>query len=71
VSAQDHGWAEGFISAYNELVWPRKDILASTDVQGMLGWIDNYCTAHPEESLSTAMDTFINEMKAKPHTATN
>ena len=65
----DYGWAEGVISAYNEFVWRGKNVLADSDAAGMMGWLDNYCIAHPEDALSDAMDAFITEMKAKPHAA--
>jgi hypothetical protein len=64
-------WVEGFVSAYNEFVWGGKNIMDSTDSAGMEAWLNSYCAAHPVDSVAQAANAFIEEMKAKPHVATN
>jgi len=49
-------WVLGFITAGNswESILHRRNLSEGTDSDGLFGWIDNYCTAHPLEDLSSA-----------------
>ena len=44
-------WMAGFITAYNWRTLDTADILANTDMAGALLWMENYCRAHPLESV--------------------
>ena len=56
-------WLLGFITAYNEHVWHRsKDVADGTNAEGLLGWVDNYCAAHPLDKVAAAADALVNEL---------
>lgn len=47
-------WLTGYITATNQLRLDTYDIAGSTDLAGMLGWMDNYCRANPTENIRKA-----------------
>jgi hypothetical protein len=49
-------WVEGFVTAenVNRVSTGRSEVTKAVDSPGLNAWIDNYCTAHPLESLSAA-----------------
>jgi hypothetical protein len=56
----DVQWVLGFLSAYNTFgPDPSHNISHSTDVNGVLGWIDNYCREHPLAMMVEAVTVFI------------
>jgi len=61
----DEAWVVGFLSAYNQFGPAPDDIAAGTDVAGATGWIDNYCTQHPLETISLATQALINELNKR------
>jgi hypothetical protein len=63
----DRAWISGYVTAYNEYVWPKQDVVQGTDTDGLAAWIDNYCTAHPLSDLSHAAEALIIELKNRPH----
>ncbi len=48
-------WVGGYITAYNVLKAETYSIMGSTDIDGVMGWLDNYCRANPLERFSTAI----------------
>ena len=61
----DVAWALGFLSAYNQFGPEPDDVTAQTDVNGIAGWIDNYCTDHPLDTVSLATQALINELNKR------
>jgi hypothetical protein len=59
------GWVLGFISAYDMYVSTTGHVNAGTDARGLLGWIDNYCSAHPLEQINTAAVRLIDELRRR------
>jgi hypothetical protein len=61
----NEAWVLGFLSAYNEFGPEPDDVTAQTDVNGVAGWIDNYCTGHPLDTVSLATQALINELNRR------
>jgi hypothetical protein len=47
-------WILGFVTAVNLSLAPNIDLNEGTNSQGMMAWIDKYCSSHPSENLSAA-----------------
>lgn len=62
---EDLVWALGWVSAYNRYYDPSGNIAAGTDSDGIGAWIDNYCAAHPFDSLGTAAEALILALRAR------
>jgi len=62
------GWLAGYISAVNAYAYPGKDIAEGVDVDGIEGWVDNYCSAHPLDSLATAARALVVELRTRHKT---
>ncbi len=58
-------WVVGFLTAYNVYVAPSGDVLEGTDVDGAVAWIDNYCTAHPLETVASASEALVRALAPK------
>jgi hypothetical protein len=58
LNALDKIWLLGFITGMNSLasmVAPRTALAGSnTEEAGLMAWVNNYCRAHPLDSLTTA-----------------
>jgi hypothetical protein len=65
VSLQIQTWVLGFLTAYNEFVATDGQISRGVDVQGLMGWIDNYCQAHPLEDVESASVHLVLELKRR------
>jgi hypothetical protein len=65
----DEAWVVGFLSAYNLLGPSPDDITAGSDVNGATGWMDNYCTQHPLDTISVATQALINELNKRRKSA--
>lgn len=61
----DEAWVVGFLSAYNLFGPTPDDITAGSDVNGVTGWMDNYCTQHPLDTISLATQALINELNKR------
>ena len=48
-------WLNGFMTASNIYATDTWDITANTDLNGMLGWVDNWCKSHPTEKFAAAV----------------
>jgi hypothetical protein len=63
------GWVAGFLSGSNSIIAsnPAYGIdtlkeVAQGDAQGLWTWVDNYCQAHPLNSVATAADALGGEL---------
>lgn len=65
VDLVEEAWVLGFLSAYNEFGPEADDVTAQTDVAGVSGWIDNYCTAHPLDTIALAAQALIVELNKR------
>lgn len=64
------GWVGGYMTAMNEFVLPTdrgaiRNLMDSTDTQGVYSWIDNYCAAHPLDDLFEATVHLTSELETK------
>jgi hypothetical protein len=63
-------WVAGFLSGANSVINSSpavgidtlKEASAQGDARGLWAWIDNYCQAHPLNSLATAADALGGEL---------
>lgn len=60
----DEDWVMGYITAYNFTT--QGDIAKGTNNAALAAWIDNYCSAHPSDSLATASAALITDL-FNPH----
>lgn len=51
-------WLGGYLTAFN-MTHAVYDILGSTDVDGALGWLDNFCKANPTVTFSNASGALV------------
>ena len=58
-------WVAGYLTAVNEHVANRSNIAPGTDPAAWDLWINNYCTANPLESLSSATTALIGELSKR------
>jgi len=56
----DVAWIDGFVTGINW--YNRSQLGRQTDPQGMFGWVDNYCAAHPLDDLSYAAGALVTEL---------
>jgi hypothetical protein len=63
-------WVEGFLTGTNALLAVKDegpDVAASTDMSGILKWLDRYCADHPLDRITAASMALIAELdKRKP-----
>lgn len=65
LAIEDASWVQGFISGYNLFGPGSGNVTASTDSDGTMAWIDNYCVSHPLDSLDAATQNLIFELKSR------
>jgi hypothetical protein len=58
-------WIEGYMSAFNMYERRLPSLAKGMDVNGLFAWIDNYCAAHPLDSISIAADALIAELSQR------
>jgi hypothetical protein len=59
-------WVLGFVSAFNYYgSATAPDIAGGIDTNGVLAWIDNYCTTHPLDSIATATIELVSELSKR------
>ena len=59
---EEAGWLAGYVTAVNAYEWPERDIAQGLHADGIEGWIDTYCSAHPTDSLAVAAHALIAEL---------
>ncbi|MGH6869949.1 MAG: hypothetical protein ACREHE_00455 [Rhizomicrobium sp.] len=58
-------WVEGFVTAMDNNSPKINGAAHATDSDGIAAWIDNYCPAHPLNSISTAAEALTLEMASR------
>jgi hypothetical protein len=69
-SAILQSWVLGYVTSVNaNLLSVNQDVTAGATPDALFSWIDNYCAAHPLDSLARAasalLDSFLVENKAQ------
>ncbi len=54
-------WLLGFVSGYNWGTRQGEDV--TSDTQGLIVWVDNYCMAHPLDLIAKAAGRLIDELR--------
>jgi len=58
-------WLTGYLTAVNKLTNNTVDIRGTTDTDGMLGLLEQYCIKHPLHSFSSAVEFLASELYPK------
>ena len=59
-------WMMGYISGVNRARRGKSDYSNRVAAQGLVQWIENYCTQNPLSSFSSAVDNLLDELDKKP-----
>ncbi|HWY14724.1 MAG TPA: hypothetical protein VNX86_06250 [Rhizomicrobium sp.] len=62
---QEIGWVQGFLTAYNDYVWKGQSVMGSVDGPGVTAWTNNYCTAHPLDTIGDATHALILDLQKR------
>lgn len=54
-------WVLGYLTAYNEWVRGKADIVEGLDAEGALAWIDTYCGGELDRTLGDALGALVHE----------
>ena len=52
-------WLTGYLTAVNKLTHSTVDMRGTTDIDGLLGWLEHYCVQHPRHSFSRAVVSLV------------
>jgi len=55
-------WVTGYLTAVNKLTKETVDIRGTTDTDGMLEGLEQYCIAHPLHAFSRAVEALVTEL---------
>ena len=55
-------WLTGYLTAVNKLTKDTVDIRGTTDIDGMLGWLEQYCIQNRQHSLSRAVEALVKDL---------
>ena len=58
-------WLTGYLTAVNKLTTATVDMRGTTDIDGLLGWLEHYCVKHPRHSFSRAMESLVTDLYPK------
>src|SRR5262249_43574059 len=58
-------WLTGYLTAVNKLTKATVDMRGTTDIAGMLGFLDQYCRKNPLHSFSRAVEALVKELYPK------
>ena len=66
-------WLTGYLTAVNKLTKNTVDMRGTTNIDGMLWLLEQYCMKHPLHSFSRAVESLVTELYPKrvthmPHT---
>ena len=61
-------WLTGYLTAVNKLTKDTVDIRGTTDIDGMLGLLEQYCIKHREHSFSRAVESLVTDLYPKRRT---
>jgi hypothetical protein len=63
---ENEAWLFGFLTAYNMYNMKRgTDITQNIDKQGLVSWVDNYCSSHPLDTIFDAATRLIEELNRR------
>jgi hypothetical protein len=62
------GWLTGYLTRYNYAVGHTYNMLGSTDLDGALLWLENYCRANPLDDFEIATRKLIAALSPKKQT---
>jgi hypothetical protein len=63
-SLHQTSWVQGFLTAFNYYTSETGSVEKGTDPNGIFAWIDNYCAAHPLDTIATAATALVTELSA-------
>ena len=58
-------WLTGYLTAVNKLTKDTVDIRGTTDIDGMLWLLEQYCIKNPQHSFSRAMESLVADLYPK------
>ena len=58
-------WLTGYLAAVNTLTKDTVDIRGTTDIDGMLGLLEQYCIKHRQHSFSRAVESLVTDLFPK------
>ena len=61
-------WLTGYLTAVNKLTKDTVDIRGTTDSDGMLGLLEQYCIKHRQHSFSRAVEFLVTDLYPKRRT---
>jgi hypothetical protein len=61
-------WLTGYLTAMNKLTKDTVDIRGTTDSDGMLGLLEQYCIKHRQHSFSRAVEFLVTDLYPKRRT---
>jgi hypothetical protein len=61
-------WLTGYLTAVNKLTKDTVDIRGTTDSDGMLGLLEQYCIKHRQHSFSRAIEFLVTDLYPKRRT---
>ena len=65
-SSENHfingAWVQGYLTAVNVFGDGPSHVAKGIDDEGIMEWIDNYCTQHPTDSLTVATKALVDEL---------
>ncbi len=62
-------WVNGYLSAYNQFRPQTYDIAGNANIQGLSGWLDQFCEANPSATLHTAVSNMVQALEPTKLTA--
>lgn len=65
-SAALQSWVLGYVTSVNaNFLTSSSDVTQGADPEALFSWIDNYCAAHPLDSLARAASALLDSFLAK------
>ena len=61
-------WLTGYLTAVNKLTKDTVDMRGSTDIDGMLWLLEQYCIKHRRHSFSRAVESLVSDLYPKRRT---
>jgi hypothetical protein len=52
-------WLAGYLTALNQTYDDTYDLKGGLDLDGVMDWIDDYCSKHPDDGIAKAAGTFV------------
>ena len=62
---EDLEWVLGFMSAYNDYASADHQMTKGTDSAGVAAWMDNYCQAHPLDTIADGTPPLIHVLEKR------